>query len=610
MKALVKVGYACNDHCTFCHTQDVRHIDDTEASVHAKIERARVLGHSMVVFSGGEPTIRKEIGAWAAHVARLGMKLGFVTNGRRFAYPEFTEAMLRHELLYVYLSLHGADAKIHNSLVRADAFEESFGGVKALHGRVPVLTVNCVVTRSNVRHLRKLVELLVPFPDLTVKLSMTAPKGGGDRSFDHVVAPVAEVADAVADALRHGIALRGEARGPAFAHDGIPLCLVPGLEHLYDDLRTNDFRTMSEVGEPDFFPVDDVIKLQPAPCEGCALRGPCPGLFRGYVERFPDEVALLRPRAGVRSNSCNFVPTRDIARPPGAPCPVKQDGTTSYDRGRSLFLRLRDRMRLYETRTRDFADTELVAMKEDLGQLYVDVSSKLSPDDFARDLRKLDLLAECRACEARPHCTGCWAPMREDVFTRDDARVHGLLRSLRGDVLDVGAGEGRYLGSLADAAGRDQLRYEAIEPDAEAARTLAARHAWARFRVEKAEAAKLPPAAFDHVLVLRSYNHLVMPEQVFPKLFAALRPGGSLVVVDNIAFGLLRAREHAARAERGPAALEHARNDDAARAHAVITAACGGAQAQGADLALVERVDIDRTTSNQWLLRYEKRAAR
>ncbi len=596
MKALIKVGYSCNDHCTFCHTQDVRHIDDTSESVHAKIERAKQLGHSMVVFSGGEATIRREIVEWATHVKRLGLGLGLITNGRRLSDPAFARAMLERGLSYVYLSLHGADSKVHNSLVRSQAFDESFGGVREVHGKVQTLIVNCVVTRANARHLGRLVELLLPFPELTLKFSMTAPKGGGASAFEHVVERVDFVADAVTQAIRHGLERRGDAPGPRFAHDGLPLCLLPGLEELYDDLRTSAFRTMSEVGEPDFFPVDDVIKVQPPPCEGCALRGPCPGLFRGYLECYPEDVTRLSPRADVtRSNSWNLTPTRDLARAPGAPCPVKTDGTTSYDRGRSLFLRLRDRMRLYETETRDFADVELLRAKEEQGQLYLDVSKKLAPDDFSTDLKKLVLLDECRACEARPVCTGCFRPLPLDVFTRDDAAVHALLRGLSGDVLDVGAGEGRYLSSIAP----ERVRYTAVDPDRELVERLARAHPWARFVTAEIEAHELAPASLDHALVLRSYNHLVSPRLVLERLARALRPGGTLTVVDNVAFGLLRDRRQAAAAERGPGRLEHRRNDDAERAHA---------HTSGLPLSLVRRDDVGPTTSNQWLLHYERTA--
>jgi SAM-dependent methyltransferase len=598
VKALIKVGYGCNEHCTFCHTLDVRHVDDTTGGVHGKIRRARQLGHKMIVFSGGEPTIRPEIHEWSSHVAALGLELGFITNGRMFAYPEFVEAMLGRGLKYVYLSLHGGTAKVHNSLVRSDAFADSLAGVKNLHGRIPDLTVNCVVTQTNLGKLRGLVDLLLPFEQLTLKFSMAAPKGGGDKLFEFVVPRVGPCAAAVADAIRYGTERRGDRPGPRFGHDGLPFCLLEGHEALYDDLRTNSFRTMTEVGEPDFFPVDDVIKVQPDEvCGGCALRGPCPGMFRGYLERYPEDHGLLRPRSGARSNSYNLVPTRDIARAPGAPCPIKTDGTTSYDRGRTVFLRLRDRMRLYETRTRDFADVELLALKEDLGQLYLDLSTKLAPDDFARDLRQLRLLDECRSCEERPRCTGCWAPHPQDVFTRDDARVHEILAGLAGEVLDVGAGEGDYLRTLARSAESGQARYLAVEPDAERAALLGSRYPWARFLVAPIERAELAPGSIDHALILRSYNHLPDPAGGLARVVAALRPGGQLVVVDNVAFGLLRRGEHAARAEGGPAPLEHVRNDDAGRAHRLLSSF---------PLTLVERRDVGPSTSNQWLLRYVK----
>ena len=65
MKALIKVGYGCNENCTFCHTLDMRHIDGSNDEVVRKIHRAKELGHSMVVLSGGEPTTRPELLEWA-----------------------------------------------------------------------------------------------------------------------------------------------------------------------------------------------------------------------------------------------------------------------------------------------------------------------------------------------------------------------------------------------------------------------------------------------------------------------------------------------------------------------------------------------------------------
>jgi SAM-dependent methyltransferase len=104
----------------------------------------------------------------------------------------------------------------------------------------------------------------------------------------------------------------------------------------------------------------------------------------------------------------------------------------------------------------------------------------------------------------------------------------------------------------------------------------------------------------DHALVLRSWNHLRAPGLVVRRLVDALRPGGSLLVVDNVAFGLARTRAQTGRAERSSAGFEHFRDDDAGAAHRTI------AEAAGASLALVERRDVGPGTANQWLLRYAR----
>src|SRR6185369_3226193 len=183
----------------------------------------------------------------------LGLDFGLVTNGLMLSYPEITgELIASCRLRYVYMSLHGGSAKVHGSVVRADTFGRAMAALAELAGRVPDLTVNCVVTTANVDHLRGVVDRVLELRGLTLKFSMTQPKGAAVGAFDVIVPDVEVCADRVRDAIAYGLA-RARERGAAirFAHDGLPLCLLPGLEGLYDDLRTHRFAAMIEVDEED-----------------------------------------------------------------------------------------------------------------------------------------------------------------------------------------------------------------------------------------------------------------------------------------------------------------------------------------------------------------------
>ena len=563
MKALIKVGYGCNDHCAFCHTLDVRHIDGEAAEVRAKIHRAKELGHSMIVLSGGEPTIRPELVAWAELSASLDMDFGLVTNGRMLAYPELVESLLKHRLRYVYLSLHGGTAKVHDLMVRSRAFEETYGSLANLSGRGIDLHVNCVVTKHNMAHLRGVIDSLTPYPDAQLKFSMVEPKGGGDKLFARLMPRVKDVAGHVADAIRYADEL-----GRRVHHGAIPFCLIPGLEDRFDDLKTHAFRTMSEIGEPDLFPVDDRNKVQPA-CEGCVHRGACPGLYKGYFDEFGAE-EISPVHSGQRSNSFNYVFQRRYEDAEG--CLLKDGplGIAPWDTARDLFVRHQGRLAWFRASSRDFSDAEMEHTKHAEGQVYYDVSRKDAPDDFARDLVQLKRADDCSGCEHETTCTGMFEATMEPVFTQDDARLRLLLRSLRGQVLDVGCGESPYVDEFAAAANDGTLFYLGIDPDAARLRTLADARPWARFVVGEAEKLSAAPASVDVLLFLRSWNHLRDPSVALAEAFEALKPGGRLIVVDNVAFGLARTKAHTSRAESSNAELEHYRNDDSHKAREAI----------------------------------------
>jgi SAM-dependent methyltransferase len=256
-------------------------------------------------------------------------------------------------------------------------------------------------------------------------------------------------------------------------------------------------------------------------------------------------------------------------------------------------------MRLYRTETRDFSDEELLAVKESLGQLYADVSRKLAPDDFERDLRLLVRSSECESCELRDRCTGSWEVARGQVFRESERAVHAVLAALSGRVLDVGAGEARYLSTLAPAIQDGRIEYVALDPDAERLELLRSRLPQANVVAGTLEDGDVQ-GPFDHVLLLRSLNHVRDVAPALRRVVDLVRPGGSIVIADDVPFGVLREKAHARAAERGPAGFEHFRNDDAGRALRRF---------DGLPVRVVERTDVRPGRANHWMLRLERTAA-
>lgn len=314
----------------------------------------------------------------------------------------------------------------------------------------------------------------------------------------------------------------------------------------------------------------------------------------------PKDVPSDEPQPRERSNSFTWVFEELVSTSAvEGICLIKDNREWArWHRGRHLFVQNGARLARFRTTTRDFDDAEIDHVKHELGQVYLDVSRKAAPDDFARDLLNLTRSPVCSGCASQPECTGLFEPVFENLFLRDDRRVRELVSRLEGDVLDVGCGEGPYEELLKPLARQGRIRYTGIDPDVERIGHLRARSDWGRFEATTAEAFSTGREAFDHVLVLRSWNHLPEPVSAAAGLAACVRPGGSLLVVDNTAFGLARTVSQTKRAESpGASRFEHFRNDTAADAHRAF---------EGLGLSLVERRNVQPSASNQWLLRYLK----
>ncbi len=157
----VRLTRACNNHCAFC--LDELAGDKTmvpEQEVLDEIERGRRRGATRLILSGGEPTIHPRF----VCLVRAGKEAGYghvqvVTNGRMLAYERLLRRAVDAGLDEVTFSIHGPDARMHDSLVGAPgAFDQTVAALRLAMASGLVVSVDVCINRVNVWRLAEIVE--------------------------------------------------------------------------------------------------------------------------------------------------------------------------------------------------------------------------------------------------------------------------------------------------------------------------------------------------------------------------------------------------------------------------------------------------------------------
>jgi pyruvate-formate lyase-activating enzyme len=287
VKAVLKITYKCNSRCLFCRASDYRDTvgDEPAEKVLRKAMAAREAGAAMILFSGGEPTLRRDIFTLIKGVRALGMDFGLITNGGMLANPAYLEKMLAAGLKYVHTSLHGATAATHRALTCADTFEPVLAALTGLHGHGVELHVNTVITRQNWQELGAIADRLATFAPLTHKLCLAEPRGLFlENEAELLIQP--ELAGRTAcDEVKR---TRDKYAGTGFRTtiEGFPLCQIKTALDSVSNLLEHKIVFMSEGFEDEIYRSDHGQREFAEICRNCSVRNGCPGVYPGYLERF------------------------------------------------------------------------------------------------------------------------------------------------------------------------------------------------------------------------------------------------------------------------------------------------------------------------------------
>lgn len=285
----LKVGFQCNNLCRFCVQGDKRKIYPNKTDKEVRnILKENAAHRQGVVFTGGEPTIRKELVGWVAYAKDLGYKaIQIQTNGRLFAYKDYCRALIKAGANEFGPAVHGSTAKIHDSLTCSPgSFKQTIRGIKNLVSLDQYVGTNSVINKINYRDLPKLAELLVSlgvnqFQFAFIHINRII------ASNQKLVEEIIPRHSAVEPYVKKGLQIGVKAGIPVMT-EAIPYCLMGGYEDFVVEKNIPD----TNVYDADFQVEDytnyrrNLGKARGPACPKCKYFKICEGPWKEYPELF------------------------------------------------------------------------------------------------------------------------------------------------------------------------------------------------------------------------------------------------------------------------------------------------------------------------------------
>ena len=160
----ISLTYDCNNKCEWCYAASNLEKNNKIFPVEKEegtIDFLSSLGVKKIILIGGEPTLYRNLGGLLEKIVNKEIKVGVISNGRKFSNRDFTKRIQKTGLDYLTISVCGPNAESHDSVTKIKgSFNQSINGIEtAIEEGIHVAT-NTVIGRENVYALNEMVDLL------------------------------------------------------------------------------------------------------------------------------------------------------------------------------------------------------------------------------------------------------------------------------------------------------------------------------------------------------------------------------------------------------------------------------------------------------------------
>jgi PqqA peptide cyclase len=151
LSLLCELTYRCNLQCPYCYNPlELREYRDELSTEQwsRTLQQAAALGIVQTHFSGGEPTLRRDLPALIEAASELGLYSNLITQGT-FLDDALLDRLLASGLDHVQISIQAPETELADSIAGAVVHAKKIDALLRVRDREVALTLNCVLHRLN-----------------------------------------------------------------------------------------------------------------------------------------------------------------------------------------------------------------------------------------------------------------------------------------------------------------------------------------------------------------------------------------------------------------------------------------------------------------------------
>jgi len=288
-RADIRLGYLCNNNCRFCCVSDQRKFNLSTSEVKKLILEAKKQGSEKLVFTGGEPTLRKDILQLISYTSKLNFKeILVITNGRMLSYKGFFDKMVENGLTSICFSIPHIQKEPYEHLTQVKgSFSHLLQAIENAKDYNLLVSTITVINKLNYTYLPEIVnflaELSTSFNRFFSEFIFINPTNNAWKHKEELVPRISDVATYIHKSLD-----LAKEKGLELNIEGMPFCYMGGYE--------NNIVELNMAKERVFFDLDKDMdtnynknrrlmgKTKNKSCKKCKYDHLCEGIWKNYAE--------------------------------------------------------------------------------------------------------------------------------------------------------------------------------------------------------------------------------------------------------------------------------------------------------------------------------------